>query len=382
MDRRKNEFLATLGHELRNPLAPLWQAVELQKRQESADPVSSQVRDIIERQVQQLSRLADDLLDVSRIAQGKVELRMERVDLAAVMLQATETSAPHLRARHHHWEVNVPSEPIWLRADPGRLVQILVNLLNNAAKYTEPGGRIWLTGELDGSNAVIRVRDTGMGIAPKLLPHVFELFTQADWSEGQSQGGMGIGLALVRRLVDLHGGTITATSAGVGQGSEFVVTLPTLSAEPVTRMESAGGQSAEPAPRILEASPRKILVVDDNVDAAESLSMLLSVEGHQVRTAYDGLAALQLADDFQPEIIVLDIGLPRMHGYEVARRLRQETKYKDLLLVALSGYGQEDDRRRCLEAGFNAHLVKPVDLDVLRAALAHSESLVQNRMSK
>jgi signal transduction histidine kinase/CheY-like chemotaxis protein len=375
VDRRKNEFLATLGHELRNPLAPLWHAVKLQDLQETTDPVSAQIRDITKRQVQQLIRLADDLLDISRIAQGKVELRKEPVDLATVLAQATQTSAPHLKARHHRFEFVAPTEPLWLEADPARLVQVLVNLLNNAAKYTEPGGQVWLTAEREGNEAVMRVRDTGMGIPPEMLPHVFELFTQGEWSADHAQGGMGIGLALVRRLVELHGGTITAASKGLGRGSEFVVRLPAPS---VNRDGPIRDGDERCSPSFSKPPRRRILVVDDNVDAAQTLSMLLILQGHETRLAHDGPSALQAAEDYQPEVVLLDIGLPRMDGYQVARCLRERPEMANVLLVALTGYGQDEDRQRSHEAGFNAHLVKPLDLDALRILLAHHGSVAQS----
>ncbi len=381
VDRRKNEFMATLGHEMRNPLAPLWHAARLLELHATMEPASlAHVRDIIKRQVEQLGRLADDLLDISRIAQAKVELRKKPVNLVDVITQAVQTSTPHIKARHHQFEVVTPSEPIWLEADPARLVQIIVNLLNNAAKYTEPGGHIRLTAgnEADGT-AAIRVHDNGMGIPAGMLPHVFELFTQGEWSSDHSQGGMGIGLALVRRLVELHGGTITASSPGLGQGSEFVICLPTHPHVPsCPDGQSRNGEVKSVAPSG-GSSPRRILVVDDNVDAAESLRMLLSLEGHEIWLAHDGPAALRAAQDMQPDVVLLDIGLPRMDGYEVARRLRQLPEMERLLLVALTGYGQDDDRRRSHEAGFNAHLVKPVDLDGLRTALAHPGAHVQSR---
>lgn len=378
VDRRKSEFLATLGHEMRNPLAPLWNAMRLLALRDASDAASAEIRDIIERQVEQLTRLADDLLDISRIAQGKIELRRERVDLAVVVAQAVQMSAPQLKARRHSFEVNAPAEPLWLDADPARLVQIMVNLLNNAAKYTEPGGQIWFTAERDGSDAVLRVHDTGIGIRPELLPHVFELFTQGEWT-ANSQDGMGIGLALVRRLVELHGGAITAASAGLGQGSEFVVRLPALSAEEAgptpapgdADKRAAGDSAAADRPKPL---CRRILIVDDNVDTARSLKMLLSMEGHEVEIAHDGLATLKVADSFRPDVILLDIGLPRMDGYEVARRLRERPEMQKALLVALTGYGQDDDRRRSQEAGFSAHLVKPVKLEILQSLLTRCGS--------
>jgi len=379
VDRRKSEFLATLGHEMRNPLAPLWNAVRLLEAQDAGDSAAAEVRDIITRQVEQLTRLADDLLDISRIAQGKIELRKERVDLAAVVAQAVQMSAPQRKARRHSLDVNAPAEPLWMDADPARLVQIMVNLLNNAAKYTEPGGQIWFSAEREGSDAVLRIRDTGIGIRPELLPHVFELFTQGEWTS-HSQEGMGIGLALVRRLVELHGGVITAASAGWGQGSEFVVRLPALSAEeagPAPR--DAERVAADRAAAALPSPARlRILIVDDNVDTARSLKLLLSMEGHEVEIAHDGLATLKVADSFRPDVILLDIGLPRMDGYEVARRLRARPDMQRALLVALTGYGQDDDRRRSQEAGFSAHLVKPVRLEILQALLTNSQASHQN----
>jgi signal transduction histidine kinase/ActR/RegA family two-component response regulator len=380
VDRRKSEFLAILGHELRNPLAPLWHAVKLQELHETTDPASAQIRDITKRQVQQLARLADDLLDISRIAQGKIELRKEPTNLTEVVAQAVQMSTPYLKARHHQFAVTGPTEAFWLEADPARLVQIIVNLLNNAAKYTEPGGRVWLTVEREGDGgAVIRVRDSGIGIPQAMLPHVFELFTQGEWSGDHAQGGMGIGLALVRRLVELQAGTITASSAGLGQGSEFVVRLPASPHESVSKGGPTRTGDARPVPPGPKASRRRILVVDDNVDAAESLRMILALDGHEVRLAHDGSTALRAAEGFQPDVILLDIGLPRMDGYEAARRLRERPEMAKVLLIALTGYGQDDDRRRSQEAGFNAHLVKPVDLDALRAVLAHPESTSQCR---
>ncbi|HWB08555.1 MAG TPA: ATP-binding protein [Pirellulales bacterium] len=370
VDRRKNEFITVLGHEMRNPLAPLWHVVSILEVLGKNDSSILEVRDIVRRQVQQLTRLADDLLDISRIAQDKIELRKAPVDLSPAVAQAVEMSTPYIRARLHQLEVVLPPQPLWVNADAARLVQVLGNLLNNAAKYTEPGGRIWLVVESANGEAVIRVRDTGIGIPPAMLPHVFELFTQGEWSANHSQEGMGIGLALVRRLVELHGGTITASSEGVGRGSEFVVRLPAMSgwsALPTTAPQD-GDLHTLPA----TSGPRRILVVDDNVDATTTLAMLLSVQQHAVKVAHDGLAALEAAKEFRPDVILLDIGLPRMDGYEVARRLREESDLKNVLLVALTGYGQEEDRRRSAEAGFDFHLVKPVSLEALQGALGRA----------
>jgi CheY-like chemotaxis protein len=254
----------------------------------------------------------------------------------------------------------------------------LVNLLNNAAKYTEPGGRVWLTADQDGSEAVVRVRDTGVGIAPEMLPHVFELFTQAEWSLHQAQGGLGIGLAIVRRLVALHGGTITVHSAGLGQGSEFTVRLPASAA----RDKPARAQDRGPVPTPEKQPRHRILVVDDNVDAAQSLGMLLTFEGHEVRVVHDGPAALRTAADFSPEVVLLDLGLPGMDGYQVACRLREHFGRDQLLIVAITGYGQDEDRRRSQEAGCSAHLLKPIDLDALRTLLGHASSLLRRRIPK
>jgi signal transduction histidine kinase/CheY-like chemotaxis protein len=372
VDRRKNEFLATLGHELRNPLAPLWNTVKLMDLQQPAAPASPQIRDMVRRQVEQLSRLADDLLDIARIARGKVELRKEPVDLAETANRAAQISAPHLKARRQHFELALPAELIHLLADATRLVQIIVNLLNNASKYTDAGGRVWLTVEREDEEAAIRVRDTGMGIAPELMPHVFELFTQGKLSSDRSPGGVGIGLALVRQLVELHGGKIVAHSAGVGSGSEFVVRLPIAMAD--ANNDKPFAAAPKTTGPLGELPPQRILVVDDNVDSAETLSMLLALGGHAVRVAHDGPTALQSAADFRPEVVLLDLGLPRMDGYEVARRLLQQPDAGKMLLVALTGYGQDEDRRRSEEAGFNAHLVKPVELDALRNLLAQNGS--------
>ncbi|HEV3341531.1 MAG TPA: ATP-binding protein [Pirellulales bacterium] len=368
VDRRKNEFITVLGHEMRNPLAPLWHAVSVLEIIGRSDASVLEVRDIVRRQVHQLTRLADDLLDISRIAQGKIELRKAPVDVSQAVAQAVETSTPYLRARLHQLDLAPPAEPLWVNGDASRLVQVLGNLLNNAAKYTEPGGRISLIVERENEQAVIRVRDNGIGIPPSMLPHVFELFTQGEWSANHSRDGMGIGLALVRRLVQLHGGTIDASSEGVGHGSEFVVRLPAIA--PATAPRPAPPQPdqlQEPAPT--SAAGRRILVVDDNVDTTTTLGMLLAVERHVVKVAHDGPAALTAAQEFRPDVILLDIGLPRMDGYEVARRLRELAEMKAVLLVALTGYGQDEDRRRSAEAGFDSHLVKPVSLEALREAV-------------
>jgi signal transduction histidine kinase/DNA-binding response OmpR family regulator len=361
-DRRKSEFLAMLGHELRNPLAPIRSAVEVLRRQGLDHPGLRTARDMIDRQVQLMVRLVDDLLDVARITRGKIQLRKEPVEMAAVAARAVETSRPLIDERRHALTVSVPDEPLWVAGDAARLAQVIANLLNNAAKYTEPGGRIELAVGRDGDCAVVRVRDTGVGLPPETLSSVFDLFTQVDRSLDRAQGGLGIGLTLVRRLVELHGGRVEAHSAGAGQGSEFIVTLPCLTDAPQP--------AAEPPPARVEAGgPRRVLVVDDNVDGAESLATLLKLLGHEVHVAHDGPAALRATADVRPEVVFLDIGLPGMDGYEVARRLRRPGR-NEALLVALTGYGQDEDRRRSREAGFDHHLVKPVDPAVLEELLA------------
>lgn len=373
-DRRKNEFLAILAHELRNPLAPLRNGVDVLRFEPAIDPTVGEIYDIFDRQIELLVRLLDDLLDVSRIAQGKVTLQIERVNLATVVAQAVQMSQSLLKARQLHFEAVLPMAELWLEADPARLAQIVVNLVNNAAKYTDRGGRIWLTVDREGQEAVIRVRDTGTGIAAEMLPYIFDLFTQAEWPVDRSQGGLGIGLALVRRLVDLHGGTITASSPGLGQGSEFVVRLPAL---PDTVVQNQQRPRPEGRPSVSTPVPRRILVVDDNVDAAESLALLLQRQGHVVEVAHDGAAALNTAHSFRPDVVFLDIGLPRLDGYQVAQRLREQSWGSRVLLVALTGYGKDEDRQRSTAAGFNAHLVKPVEVGVLRRLLAQAQDFTR-----
>jgi two-component system CheB/CheR fusion protein len=364
-DRRKDEFLAMLGHELRNPLAPIRNAVQVLRRLGPPDPNLRRTTDLIDRQVQAMARLVDDLLDVSRITGGKIKLQREQVDLAAVVARGVETVRPLIDARGHALAVALPREPLRVEADATRLAQVVSNLLHNAAKYTEEGGHIWLTVERRLGEAWVRVRDDGLGIPTELLPQVFDLFTQGDRSLARSEGGLGIGLTLVKKLVELHGGGVEAHSEGPGRGSEFVVRLPVLPRQaPVEVGAEPDGHTPVP--------PRRVLVVDDNVDAAESLALLLRVERHEVRTAHDGPTALHVAEAFRPEVVLLDIGLPRMDGYEVARRLRGQAGFQKALLVALTGYGQDEDRRRAEEAGFDAYLVKPADPAALHELLAVS----------
>jgi len=365
-DRRKDEFLAMLGHELRNPLAPILNAIQVIRLHSGEDPVLKRTTDVVERQTRHMTRLIDDLLDVSRITRGKIQLKKERIDLATVMMLAVETSRPLIETYNHKLSVSLPQKPVRLEADPARLEQVLVNLLNNAAKYTEPGGHIWLSGERQGDEVILQVRDTGMGILPEMLPRIFDLFTQGDQSLARSQGGLGVGLTLVRGLVEMHGGSVTAYSPGPGRGSEFIVRLP---APPeVQRCPDAETWGEEDRP-IPPSSYLRILVVDDNVDSARTLGELLELWGHEVRVAYDGQAAIETATTYRPEVVLLDIGLPRMDGYEVARRLRQDIGLSQTVLIALTGYGQEEDRRLSREAGFDFHFTKPIDFTVLQQLL-------------
>jgi PAS domain S-box-containing protein len=366
-DLRKNEFLAMLAHELRNPLAPILNAVHLLRLGNNESPLQQQARTMIERQVGQLTRLVDDLLEVSRITTGRVHLRQERIVVSGIVARAAETVHPLMDRHRHELTVTVPPQPIWLYADAARLEQVVVNLLTNAAKYTDDGGRVWLSVEQEGVEAVLRVRDTGVGISPQLLPRVFELFTQAERSLDRAQGGLGIGLALVQRLVEMHGGRVEAYSV-LGRGSEFVVRLPVV---PMLALQppSAPKETAGP-----NGSPLRVLVVDDNVDSAESLAMLLEMSRHEVRTAHDGPTALEAALDFRPNVVLLDIGLPIMDGYEVAKRMRQQPTLGKVLLVAMTGYGQESDRQLSREAGFDHHLVKPADFSALEKLLASAKT--------
>jgi signal transduction histidine kinase len=368
-DHRKDEFLAMLAHELRNPLAPLHNAVLVLKTG-AADPEAiARARDMMERQIQNMTRLIDDLLDVSRINQGKVQLRKEPVELAPVLTGAAESAEHQFRDSEQELAVSLPSEPIYLEADPTRLAQIFGNLLNNASKYNNRGGHVWLTAELASEGrqspeeAVIRVRDDGIGVAPDQLPHIFDLFTQVDHSLERSQGGLGIGLTLVKNLVEMHGGTVVAQSVGLGQGSEFVVRLPVVAAPSRPTPDADNGKK----PAVVK---RRILVVDDNLDSAESLAMLLGITGHEVQTAHDGEEAVAAAETFRPEVVLLDIGLPKLNGYEAAHQIRQQPWGRKMALVALTGWGQEEDRRKSKQAGFDNHLVKPVDYAALVQLLA------------
>ena len=363
LHRRKDEFLAMLSHELRSPLAPIANAVQLLGLQRGSESlIQQEARCIIERQMGQLQHLVDDLLEVSRITTGRVRLRREPVAVSGIVEVAVETVRPLIAQRRHELTVSLPPEPIWLHADAARLEQVVVNLLTNAAKYTEEGGHVWLTVQQDGDECVLRVRDTGAGITPELLPCIFDLFTQAERSLDRSQSGLGIGLALVQRLTDLHGGTVEAFSA-LGQGSEFVVRLPVLPTD-TPQPPSPVTATGQPTTR-----PLRVLVVDDNVDTVLSFSMLLKASGHDVRSAHDGPTAVQAALDYRPDVVLLDIGLPGLNGYEVAKQIRQHPVLKNVVLVALTGYGQDSDRQTSLQAGFNHHLVKPAYLEQLQQIL-------------
>jgi two-component system CheB/CheR fusion protein len=365
-DGRKDEFLATLAHELRNPLAPIRNAVEILRVKEPEDPDLRWARDVIDRQAQQLTRLVDDLLDVSRITRGTIELRRERVELGTLLERAVETSRPAIEAGRHQLTVTLPEEPLKLEADLTRIAQVLSNLLNNAAKYTRPGGHIHLSAGREGGEAVIRVRDDGIGIPPAMLSSIFEMFMQADTSLDRAQGGLGIGLTIAKRLVEMHGGTIAAASEG--RGSELTVRLPLAPESEPVGVDGRDQASASPGTAL------RILVVDDNEDAAETLAMLLRLAGNDVHTVHDGPGALTVVAEQRPHVVFLDIGMPGMNGFEVASRLRQKEETRDVLLVALTGWGQEEDRRRSKEAGFDHHLVKPLDPKALDELLARAAS--------
>lgn len=359
-DRRKDQFLAILAHELRNPLAPIFNGLHVLRLAGGSGQAAEQTCTMMERQLSQMARLVDDLLDVSRINSDKLELRCETVELAAVLQSAVETSRPQIEARGHELTVAIPARSIYLDADFVRLAQVFSNLLNNAARYTERGGRVSLTVECREGEAIVSVRDTGIGIPPDMLDSVFELFMQLDRAVERRQGGLGIGLMLVKRLVEMHGGAVEARSEGAGRGSEFVVRLPAVV---VASSAAEAGPAKPPAADV--PSRRRVLVVDDNRDAALTLSMLVRVMGGEVRSAHDGRQALVEAEQFRPDVILLDLGLPEMDGLEVCRRVRELPWGRGVLLVALTGWGQDDDRRRSREAGFDRHLVKPVDADLL-----------------
>ena len=355
-DRRKNEFLATLAHELRNPLAPMSNMLEVLKRSDGDTEILKRAHDTIERQLGQMVRLVDDLLDLNRITHDRLELRRSEVELSSVIQQAVEVARPLIDAAGHKLTVDLPREPIYLNADRARLAQLFGNLLNNSSKYTRPKGTISLSAKRIDGEVAVTVKDNGAGIPQDKLDSIFEMFMQVDRTSEQSQAGLGIGLTLVKRLTQMHGGSIEARSAGEGQGSEFVVRLPILSKQAV---------SSQPETSIDSPAERRILIVDDNRDSADSLAMLLEITGNKTYMAYDGVEAVEAIEKYRPEVVLLDIGLPKLDGHEVCRRVREQTWGKGILIIALTGWGQDDDRRKSEEAGFNGHLVKPVDYDNL-----------------
>jgi signal transduction histidine kinase/ActR/RegA family two-component response regulator len=362
-DRRKDEFLATLAHELRNPLAPIRNSLHILRLSAADNPAVAQICETLERQTGLLVRLVDDLLEVSRITQGKIELRVEPVELAAVIRHAVEISKPFIDSFGHNLAIAIPGEALIVDGDEVRLSQVFSNLLNNAAKYMNPGGQIWITVRQENDQAIVAVKDTGIGIAPDKLPGIFEMFTQIDRSSRQAQGGLGIGLTLVRALVEMHGGRVEARSKGLQLGSEFLVTIP-LSKQSIAKRTADASRTPSVLPH------RRVLVVDDNRDSANSLGRLLSLLGADVQVANDGPTALEMLESYRPAVVLLDLGMPNMDGYEVARRIRSQPEFVNLVLIALTGWGQEQDRRRTTEAGFNYHLTKPADLKALETLLA------------
>ncbi|MBC7975917.1 MAG: PAS domain S-box protein [Myxococcales bacterium] len=368
-NRRKDEFLAMLAHELRNPLAPIRNMLEVLKRADGNGDLVQPALSTMERQLRHMTRLIDDLLDVSRISQGKISLRPETVELAAVIRQAVEATRPANEAAQQELTVTLPTRPVYARADPARLAQVLGNLLHNASKFSRPGSQISLTAEQRGRDLVVTVKDTGIGISSELLPKIFEMFAQGDQTLERSHSGLGIGLTLVRRLVEMHGGTVHASSAGPDRGSEFVVHLPVL-------IEESAVPTPTPTVDAPAAAARRILVVDDNHDSAESLSMLLELTGNETRVAFDGMEAVSAAASFRPDVILMDIGLPTLNGYEAAAQIRREPWGKAMMLVALTGWGQDEDRRKSVAAGFDAHLVKPVNFATLAKILAGDLAVV------
>lgn len=362
-DRRKNDFIAVLAHELRNPLAPIRSVAEIFRRAEHANSAVGNAATVLQRQVGQMSRLVEDLLDVSRIGQDKLSMNLVPADLVSIVREAVETSLPLLRDAGVTLEMALPDQPVGVLADAQRLMQVIVNVLNNAAKFTPPGGVVALTLATAGDRSQLRIRDNGIGIDPAKLPDIFDMFMQAD-GMSERRGGLGIGLSLARSLVERHGGSITARSEGLGTGTEFAIDLPGIA-------QTGAAEATSPAARLATAAntSRRVLVVDDNRDAAQMIALLLEMSGHDVRRAHDGAEVLPAYENFHPDVVLLDIGLPLINGYEVGKQIRQ--RYGDeATLVAVTGYGEEDDRRKSLDAGFNHHLVKPVDHDALLALLS------------
>jgi signal transduction histidine kinase/CheY-like chemotaxis protein len=362
-DRRKDEFLAILSHELRNPLAPIGYAVEFLNRRGDASKELVWARDVIARQLKQVTRLVDDLLDVSRISRGKMELKRVPAELQAIIHDACETSSPILADHGITLHVQLPDEPVHLTADPVRIAQSINNLLTNAGKYTPRGGEVWLSAETRPNEVLISVRDTGFGIPPEMLERIFELFTQVERTIERSQGGLGVGLTLVRSIVTMHGGSVEARSEGVGRGSEFVIRLPHL-APPLPAAVAAA------APATTTTAPHRILVAEDREESADGLRILLETMGHEVHVVHDGEAAVAAAERWQPDLVIMDLGMPRLNGFDAARQIRRQPWGQNLILVALTGWGQEEDQRRSREVGFDHHFTKPVDAAVLESLLS------------
>jgi len=362
INRRKDEFLATLAHELRNPLAPIQAVVELLRNKDLVDPQVLWSRGVLERQVGQIARLVEDLMEVSRVVEGKLELRRQSMDLGEVIRQSIEGSRVLIDASAHTLKLTLPADPIMLDADPVRLIQVFQNLVNNAAKYTPTGGAIEVSVARDGDVAIVTVRDNGIGMSPEHLPTIFGIFAQLEPGLSRSQGGLGIGLSLVESLIERHGGTVTASSKGIGQGSEFVVRLPIS----VSRHDASHPDASSDLPR---SKNRRVLIIDDSEDAALSLAMLLDSDGHEVRTAHDGATGLKLLLESPADAVLLDIGLPDLNGYELAEQIRQRPEGREVLLIALTGWGQPQDKINAEAAGFDLHLTKPVDYPKLLAIL-------------
>ena len=378
-DRRKNEFLATLAHELRNPLAPMSNMLEVVKRSDGDSEVVKRAHETLERQLGQMVRLVDDLLDLNRVTHDRLELRRSEVELSSVIEQAVEVARPLVDSAGHHLTIDLPDEQIYLNADRARLAQVFGNLLNNSCKYTRPEGTVSLSAKRVGDEVVVTVKDNGAGIPQDKLDSIFDMFMQVERTSDRSQGGLGIGLTLVKRLTEMHGGSIEARSAGEGEGSEFIVRLPILN-RPAIAAPDGSDAASESRPQ------RRVLIVDDNRDSADSLAMLMEITGNKTYLAHDGPEAIEAIEKHRPEVVLLDIGLPMLDGHEVCRRLRQQPWGKDIIVIALTGWGQEDDRRKSEEAGFNGHLVKPVDYDKLLELLSSltngSEKLDQNVKEK
>jgi two-component system CheB/CheR fusion protein len=365
--RQKDEFLATLSHELRNPLAPMHNALEILRLPSKNPKIASQAYEIINYQLTKMVILVDDLLDISRITNGKIALRKEHTELEKIIKNAVETSLPLVESAKHKLTVILPEEPLWLHADPIRISQVLSNLLNNAAKYTKDNGAIQLSAERKENDILIHIKDNGIGLSSEVLPHIFKMFSQVDTSIDRAQDGMGVGLALVKNLVELHGGSIKVASEGLGYGAEFTVSLPWSSAPQGTKKTSSQIAKQE---SLKNKNGMRILVIDDNKASAQTLGWLLELDlGYKVELAYDGISAIALAKNFIPDVILLDIGLPGMNGYTICQTLHQEYILKDTIIIAQTGWGQEEHRKRSKEAGFDYHLVKPVSLDTLREVL-------------